>query len=41
LADADPDEKNNILDEYPEIVERLTKLLRKQMEQGHSRPLKS
>ena len=38
---ADPDEQNNLLKERPEIVERLTKLLRKQMEQGHSRPMKS
>jgi len=37
----DPDEKNNLLKEHPEIVEQLTKLLRKQMEQGHSRPLKT
>jgi len=38
---ADPDEKNNLYKERPEIVERLTKLLKKQMAQGHSRPLKS
>jgi arylsulfatase A len=38
---ADPDEKNNLLKERPEIVERLTKLLTKQMEQGYSRPMKS
>jgi arylsulfatase A-like enzyme len=38
---ADPGEKNNLFEEHPEIVERLTKLLTKQMEQGYSRPLKS
>ena len=38
---ADPDEKNNLLKERPEIVERLTKLLKKQMEHGYSRPMKS
>jgi len=37
----DPDEKNNLLKERPEIVERLTKLLKKQMAQGYSRPMKS
>jgi len=35
----DPDEKNNLLDERPEIVERLTEMLLKQMKQGYSRRL--
>lgn len=35
----DPDEKNNVYDAHPEIVKELTDMLRKQMEEGRSRPL--
>ena len=35
----DPDEKNNVYDEHPEIVKELTDMLRKQMKEGRSRPL--
>ncbi|MHC4568388.1 MAG: sulfatase/phosphatase domain-containing protein, partial [Planctomycetota bacterium] len=36
----DPYEKNNLYDKHPEIVEALTTLLRKQVEQGYTRPMK-
>jgi len=35
----DPYEKNNLYDKHPEIVDRLKKELKKQMEQGYSRPM--
>jgi len=35
----DPDEKHNVWEEHPDIVKRLTKTLRQQMEQGYSRPI--
>ena len=35
----DPDEKNNLWEQHPEVVERMTTLLKQQMEQGYSRPL--
>jgi len=36
----DPYEKNNLYAKHPEIVKALTSLLRKQMKQGHTRPMK-
>ncbi len=33
----DPYERNDLWNKYPQIVERLTKLLEKYKEQGHSR----
>ena len=35
-----PYEKNNLYDKRPEIVKALTSLLRKQMKQGRTRPMK-
>jgi len=35
----DPTEEDNLWDRYPDVVERLTKLLEKYKEQGHSRPI--
>jgi hypothetical protein len=35
----DPAEKNNLWEKYPDVVERLTKLLEKYKEQGHSRTI--
>lgn len=35
----DPYETNNLWDRYPNVVERLTKLLEKYKKQGHSRPM--
>jgi arylsulfatase A-like enzyme len=35
----DPDEKNNLWKQHPEVVERMTTLLKRQMEQGYSRPV--
>ena len=35
----DPDEMDNLLEDRPEIVERLTEMLTKQMKQGYSRSL--
>jgi arylsulfatase A len=38
LAD-DPGERYNLYQQYPEVVAKLSALLRKQQQQGHSRPL--
>lgn len=35
----DPSEQNDLWDEHPEIIERLTDTLKRQMEQGHSRSI--
>jgi len=35
----DASERKNLCTEYPDIVERLTKLLQKYKQQGHSRPM--
>jgi arylsulfatase A-like enzyme len=35
----DPEEKNNLWEQRPDVVERMTKLLKQQMEQGYSRPM--
>ena len=39
--DADPGEQNNLWAEHPQIVQRLTTLLDRYKEQGHSRPVRS
>ena len=36
----DPYEKNNLYDKHAEIVEALAALLRRQMKQGYTRPMK-